>query len=157
MTSLNAFGQVQFRKASSDFGERRTDRTGPRLGRDSHTPASISCMGITYRSRAHTDLSTAYALRAGASKDHAMRFRQMLLSLTAFALVVGGIAYVDPRVRDHFTLLVSGGDGIASWDNRAMDLGHALAGAVRYQSIENGPLMIFAVVGTVLFLFMLRT
>jgi hypothetical protein len=86
-----------------------------------------------------------------------MKYRQLLVSLIGFALVVGGLAYVDPRVRDHFSRLVSGGDGIASWDNRLMELGGVLAGALRYQSIENGPLMIFAVVGAVLFLFMIRT
>ena len=86
-----------------------------------------------------------------------MKFRQLLLSMTAFALVVGGLVYVDPRVRDRFTQLVSGGDGISSWDNRLVELGGALVGAIRYQSIENGPLMIFAVVGAVLFLFMIRT
>ena len=32
-----------------------------------------------------------------------MKFRQLLLSLIGFALVVGGLVYVDPRVRDHFT------------------------------------------------------
>jgi hypothetical protein len=157
MTSPKDAGQVQFRKASRDFGERRSDRKRRRLVRDSHTPASISCMDVTYRSRSRTVLSTAYALRACAIKDHAMRFRQMLVSLIGFALVVGGLVYVDPRVRDHFTRLVSGGDGIASWDNRLMDLGGVLAGALRHQSIENGPLMIFAVVGAVLFLFMIRT
>ena len=86
-----------------------------------------------------------------------MKFRQLLVSLTGFAIVVGGLVYVDPRVRDQFNRLVSGGDGIASWDNRLVDLGGALVGAMRYQSIENGPLMIFAVVGAVLFLFMIRT
>ena len=29
-----------------------------------------------------------------------MKYRQLLVSLTGFALVVGGLAYVDPRVRD---------------------------------------------------------
>ena len=86
-----------------------------------------------------------------------MKFRQLLLSMTALALVVGGLMYVDPRVRDRFTQLVSGGDGISSWDNRLVDLGGTLISAIRYQSIENGPLMIFAVVGAVLFLFMVRT
>ena len=56
-----------------------------------------------------------------------MKYRQLLVSLMGFALVVGGLAYVDPRVRDHFSRLVSGGDGIASWDNRLMDLGGVLA------------------------------
>lgn len=86
-----------------------------------------------------------------------MKFRQLLLSLTAFALVVGGLAYVDPRVRDQFAQLLTGGGGISSWDNRLADLGSTLVSALRYQSLENGPLLIFAVVGAVLFLFMVRT
>jgi hypothetical protein len=86
-----------------------------------------------------------------------MKFRQLLLSLTAFAIVVGGLAYVDPRVRDQFAQLLTGGDGISSWDNRLADLGSTLVSALRYQSLENGPLLIFAVVGAVLFLFMVRT
>jgi hypothetical protein len=53
--------------------------------------------------------------------------------------------------------LVSGGDGISSWDNRAVELGNALLTAIRYQSIDNAPLLIFATVGAVLFLFMVRT
>ena len=53
--------------------------------------------------------------------------------------------------------LVSGGDGIASWDNRLIGSGRRPGRSIRYQSIENGPLMIFAVVGAVLFLFMIRT
>jgi hypothetical protein len=86
-----------------------------------------------------------------------MKLRQVLLSATAFALVVGGLAYVDPRVRDRFVQLISGGDGISSWDSRVADLGGTLITSIRYQSLENAPLMIFAVVGAVLFLFMVRT
>jgi hypothetical protein len=86
-----------------------------------------------------------------------MKFRQVLLSLTAFALVVGGLAFVDPRVRSQFAQLLTGGDGISSWDNRLADLGSTMVSVLRYQSLENGPLMIFAVVGAVLFLFMVRT
>ena len=41
-----------------------------------------------------------------------MKSRQMLLSLIALAIVFGGLAYADPRVRDRFTQLLSGGDGI---------------------------------------------
>jgi hypothetical protein len=86
-----------------------------------------------------------------------MKFRQVLLSLTAFALVVGGLAFVDPRVRSQFAQFLTGGDGISSWDNRLSELGSTMVSALRYQSLENGPLMIFAVVGAVLFLFMVRT
>ena len=86
-----------------------------------------------------------------------MKFRQLLLSMTALALVLGGLALVDPRVRDRLTQLVSGGDGISTWDHRLADLGGTIITALRYQSLENGPLMIFAVAGAVLFLFMIRT
>ena len=86
-----------------------------------------------------------------------MKLRQTLLSLGAFALVLGALIYVDPRVRDRFEAMVSGGDGISSWNSRAIDLANTLVEAIRHQSIENGPLMIFAVVGVVLFLFMVRT
>jgi hypothetical protein len=86
-----------------------------------------------------------------------MKFRQLLLSLTALALVVGGLAYVDPRVRDQLSQVASSGGGVSSWDNRLIELGGTLVSAVRYQSLENGPLLIFAVVGAVLFLFMVRT
>jgi hypothetical protein len=86
-----------------------------------------------------------------------MKFRQVLLSLTAFALVVGGLAFVDPRVRSQFAQFLTGGDGISSWDNRLSELAGTMVSALRYQSLENGPLMIFAVVGAVLFLFMVRT
>jgi hypothetical protein len=96
-------------------------------------------------------------IASSAAKDYAMKFRQTMLSLTAFALVVGGLVYVDPRVLGRFTQMVSGEEGVSSWDNRLVDLGGALISAIRYQSLENAPLMIFAVVGAVLFLFMVRT
>jgi hypothetical protein len=86
-----------------------------------------------------------------------MKFRQMMLSLMAFAIVVGGLVYVDPRVSSRFTQLASGDDGVSSWGTRLADLGSTLLSSIRYQSLENAPLMIFAVVGAVLFLFMVRT
>ena len=86
-----------------------------------------------------------------------MRLRQTLLSLTAFALVVGGLAWVDPRVRDWCAKLIWGGDGITSWDNRAMDFGGTMIASLRMSGLEQGPLLVFAVVGAVLFVFMVRT
>jgi hypothetical protein len=83
--------------------------------------------------------------------------RQWMLSLGVFALVLGGLVSVDQRVRERCLDLVSGGNGISTWDNRLSELGGALVSAVRYQSIENAPLLIFATVGVVLFLFMVRT
>jgi hypothetical protein len=83
--------------------------------------------------------------------------RQSMLSLSVFVIVLAGLVFVDPRVRDRFSALVSGGDAGTTVSDRAGDLGHALVTAVRYQSIENAPLLIFATVGAVLFVFMVRT
>ncbi len=87
-----------------------------------------------------------------------MKLRQSMLSLGIFALVLGVLVVFDERVRDRFTHLVAGGgDGITPWGDRLSDLGGALATAIRYQSIENAPLLVFATVGAMLFLFMVKT
>jgi hypothetical protein len=83
-----------------------------------------------------------------------MRLRQFLWSMAGFGLVVAAVVSVDQRVRDQFERFLW---GAGDWDRRVMDLGNALMTALRYQSIENGPLLVFAAVGAVLFLFMVRT
>lgn len=80
-----------------------------------------------------------------------------MLSVTVFVIVLGGLVFVDPRVRDRMSALLYGGDGVSSAGGRAAELGDALMTAVRYQSIENAPLLIFATVGIVLFLFMVKS
>jgi hypothetical protein len=84
-------------------------------------------------------------------------FRQYALSITVFAIVLGGLVSVDERVRDRFFAVVQGNDSLSPWGDRVSDLGNALLMAVRTQSIENAPLLVFATVGGVLFLFMFRT
>ena len=85
-----------------------------------------------------------------------MKLRQTLISLGGFGLLVAAVMAADPRVREELDRLLWGGNGVASWDNRAMDFGHAAMNALKIQGIENGPMMIFAVVGGVLFLLMLK-
>ena len=80
-----------------------------------------------------------------------------MLSLIVFVIVLGGLVSVDARVRDRFSNVLSGGDGLSPWGDRVSDLGSALASAVRHQSVENAPLLIFTTVGVVLFLFMVRS
>jgi hypothetical protein len=46
---------------------------------------------------------------------------------------------------------------LTPWGDRVSELGGALMTALRTQSIENAPLLIFATAGGVLFLFMFRT
>jgi hypothetical protein len=84
-------------------------------------------------------------------------FQQSIASTVVFAAVLLMLISVDDRVRDRFSDLVAGGNGLTPWGDRAGDLVNALMSAVRYQSIENAPLLIFAAAGAVLVAFMLRT
>jgi hypothetical protein len=52
---------------------------------------------------------------------------------------------------------MSGRETVGSWSDRASYLGDAVLTAVKHQSLENAPLVVFATVGAVLFLFMVRT
>ena len=82
--------------------------------------------------------------------------RQTAISITGLTIVLAGLTFVDPRVRDRLGALVSGEDGGTLVD-RVSELAQALVTALKYQSIENAPLLIFATVGAVLFVFMVRT
>jgi hypothetical protein len=81
--------------------------------------------------------------------------RQGVVSAAVFSAVLLMLVSVDERVRDRFSGLVGG--GLAPMGDRASDLGAALMSALKYQSIENAPLLVFAAVGAVLFAFMLKT
>lgn len=83
--------------------------------------------------------------------------RQSLVSAAVFSIVVLGIVSVDTTVRERFMQLAAGAGTASSWSDRSMNLVDALGTAVRYQSIENAPLLVFAAVGAVLFVFMVRT
>jgi hypothetical protein len=83
--------------------------------------------------------------------------RQSTLSALVFGGVLLALASVDARVRDKVGSMLSGVDSLTPWGDRITDVGSVVATAIRHQSIENAPLMIFAVVGAVLFLFMVRT
>jgi hypothetical protein len=77
------------------------------------------------------------------------------------AAVFGGIMFalvsVDARVREQVSDMVSSGANVGPWSSRLTELGDALWSAARHQSLENAPLVVFATVGIVLFLFMLRS
>lgn len=85
--------------------------------------------------------------------------RQGFASAAIFAAVLLVLVSVDDRVRDRVNDLMHGGSGgsLTPWGDRAGDLGSALVAAVKYQSIENAPLLVFAAVGAVLVVFMLKT
>jgi hypothetical protein len=82
--------------------------------------------------------------------------RESAISFVIFGGVIFALASIDPNVRDRVTEVITGG-GVARLGNHAGDLGGALWTAVRTQSIENAPMAVFAAVGVLLTLFMLRT
>jgi hypothetical protein len=85
-----------------------------------------------------------------------MKLRQSMLSGGVFIAILGALVVFDDRVRERFNDIVSGG-GVTPYGDRFGDLGGALMNAVKYQSIENAPLLIFATVGAMLFFFMVKT
>jgi hypothetical protein len=88
-----------------------------------------------------------------------MGIRQTAISGGVFAAILFALVSVDERVHERFRdLFYAGGTGgVTPWGDRVGDLLGALGGALRTQSIENAPLLVFAAVGAVLFVFMVRT
>ena len=82
--------------------------------------------------------------------------RQAVASGAVFAAVVAALVCFDDRVHDGFRNLVSNSSGMSPLGDRVTDLAGVLLSAARHQSIENAPLVIFATVGAVLVLFMLK-
>ena len=74
-----------------------------------------------------------------------------------FIVVLFGLTMFDPRVRDTLSDLFFASGNISPFGDRLGDAGSALWSAVRHQSIENSPMLVFATVGTVLTVFMLRS
>ncbi len=85
-----------------------------------------------------------------------LSLRQWAASTLVFGGVLVALATVDARVRDKVGGVLSGADSLTPFGDRITDVGSVIVTAIRHQSIENAPLMIFAVVGAVLFLFMVR-
>lgn len=80
-------------------------------------------------------------------------------SLVGLVVVLGVLVAVDDRVAARMSLLVSEGASgqVASWTDRAAALGDVVLIALKDQSIEHAPMLVFTVVGALLVLFMLRT
>ena len=82
--------------------------------------------------------------------------REGFLSAAVFGAVLFMLVSVDPRVEAQVTDLVRGAS-VLSWSDRLGDLGGALWSAARDHSIDSAPLLVFATVGTVLTLLMLKS
>jgi hypothetical protein len=84
-------------------------------------------------------------------------YRESVISFAVFCGLVFALTSIDPRVRERLTDLFGSGGGISPFGDRLSDLGSALWIALRHQSIENAPMLVFATVGVVLTLFMLKS
>ena len=82
---------------------------------------------------------------------------QALASLAVFVILLVTLAAVDQRVHDKCAQLLSSGQTVGSLADQASDLAGTVARAVQRQSRDNAPMVLFASVGGVLFLFMVRT
>ena len=81
--------------------------------------------------------------------------REGAVSATVFSAVLFALVSVDPRVREHVGDLFGG--GVGPWGSRLGELGDDMWTAARTQSIDNAPLLVFATVGAVLTVFMLKS
>jgi hypothetical protein len=97
------------------------------------------------------------ALLRGRAESMKLGIKQGVVSAGVFAALMFVLASVDERVQERFSELLNGNSSMSSIGHRASELTGALVLAVKYQSIDNAPMMLFAVVGAVLFLFMVRT
>jgi hypothetical protein len=85
--------------------------------------------------------------------------KETIGSVLCLIVILGVLVTMDPRVRMKAGAIVSDpiGGAVTPWGDRVTDLGGTLLGALKDQSIDNAPFLIFAVVGGLLFLFMLKT
>jgi hypothetical protein len=86
-------------------------------------------------------------------------FGDAMISLCAVLLLLIMLVTIDPRVREQFSnVWVSpGSSAVTSLSSHLRDLSSVVLSVARDHSIDNAPLMIFALAATVLVLFMLRT
>ena len=86
------------------------------------------------------------------------KLRQTFVSVVVFVGILVALVSVDDRVQERFSeVFMSSNGGLSPIGDRVGDLGGALMSALRHQSIENAPLLVFAAGGLVLFLFMVKT
>jgi hypothetical protein len=83
--------------------------------------------------------------------------RDGAVSAAVFGVVLFALVSTDPRVHDHVSDLFAGHASVGPWGDRLSDLGSALWMVVKDQSIDNAPLLVFATVGAVLTLFMVKS
>jgi hypothetical protein len=86
------------------------------------------------------------------------RIGDVLLSIGALAVLLLALVSVDDRVREQVALRLAARPSteLAAAGAQMRDMTAVVLNAVRDQSLEHAPLMIFVLAATVLVLFMLR-
>ncbi len=85
-------------------------------------------------------------------------FGDAMISLCSVLLLLLILVTVDPRVREQLSgVWTPGRPMVASISSQMRQVTSVVVSAARDHSIDNAPLMIFALAATVLVLFMLRT
>ncbi len=87
-------------------------------------------------------------------------FGDALISIAGLTMLLGVLVSVDERVRDQVSLRMAGGraqEELTGAGTRARDLASVMYEAVRDQSIEHAPMVIFVGAAGALVIFMLRT
>ena len=82
--------------------------------------------------------------------------REGAVSAIVFSAVLFALISIDPRVKDRVTESLRNSSAY-SWGDRAGEVGSTLWRAARDKSMDSAPVLIFATVGAVLTVFMLRT
>jgi hypothetical protein len=87
------------------------------------------------------------------------RAKETIGSLLCVMVILVVLVSFDPQVRMKAAAIVDDpvGGALTPFGDKVSDLGGTLFHAVKSQSIENAPLLVFGVVGAVLFIFMLKT
>jgi hypothetical protein len=85
-----------------------------------------------------------------------MGIREGAVSAIVFSAILFALVSFDPRVKEKVTDTLRSGTAY-SWSNRASEMGGTLWRAARDKSMDGAPVLIFATVGLVLTVFMLRT
>lgn len=88
-----------------------------------------------------------------------LRARYLVASAAGFAAVLVTLVALDHRVGQRFSQAFSGNpaDQVSTWAERLQLLGEAMLIALKDQSIDHAPWLVFTAVGVVLVLFMVRT
>jgi hypothetical protein len=82
--------------------------------------------------------------------------REGVISAIVFSAILFALISVDPRVKTQTADLVRN-NSVRSVSGRVGDLGDALWSAARDHSIDNAPMLVFATIGTVLTVFMVKS